>query len=106
MPFALMSSFKPLDLSVWVSARTWQVLLVTLAVVLATIGLSRTTHASVFSEGPVVLVLKLVSATHVQPATGVVVSADGLVMVSSEFIADGDEVVVMDGCTDISTYAR
>lgn len=55
---------------------------------------------------PLVLVLKLVSADRVQPTTGVVVSADGNVVVSADFVAEGDEIVVMDGGTDIQTHAR
>jgi hypothetical protein len=54
----------------------------------------------------VVLVLKLVSATHVRPTTGIVISADGLIMVPAGFIDEGDEVVVMDGGTDILSNAR
>lgn len=55
---------------------------------------------------PLVLVLKLVSADRVQPTTGVVVSADGNVVVSADFVNEGDEIVVMDGGTDILTNAR
>lgn len=55
---------------------------------------------------PLVLVLKLVSADRVQPTTGVVVSADGHVVVSADFVNEGDEIVVMDGGTDILTHAR
>lgn len=97
---------KPHELTKPMSARVRHALLFALVVLLASTGFSKVADASVFSEGPVVLVLKLVSATRVQPTTGVVVSADGLVMVSAEFISDGDEIVVMDGGTDISTYAR
>jgi len=35
----------------------------------------------------VVLVLKLVSATHVKPATGIVVSDNGLVLVPADFVS-------------------
>lgn len=77
-----------------------------LAVVMVCSGWSAHGHASIFSEGSIVLVLKLVSKTQVQPTTGVVVSDSGLVMVSAGFITEGDEIVVMDGGTDISTYAR
>jgi hypothetical protein len=55
---------------------------------------------------PLVLVLKLVSDTLVQPTTGVVVSADGHVVVASDFVREGDEIVVMDGGTDILKHAR
>jgi len=49
----------------------------------------------------VVLVLKLVSSTHVRPTTGVVISDDGMVLVPAGFVAAGDEIVVMQGGTDI-----
>ena len=52
----------------------------------------------------VVLVLKLVSSTHVRPTTGVVISADGQVIVPADFVKQGDEIVVMDGGTDILRY--
>lgn len=54
----------------------------------------------------VVLVLKLVSATYVKPTTGVVISSDGLVLVPANFVAAGDEIVVMDGGTDIIRNGR
>ena len=54
----------------------------------------------------VVPVLRLVSATHVEPTTGVVLSADGLVLVPHEFAATGDEIVVLDGGTDIIRNGR
>ncbi len=61
------------------------------------------------ASGPpesVVLVLKLVSATHVRPTTGVVISDDGLVLIPAEFIAAGDEIVILDGGTDIVRNGR
>lgn len=54
----------------------------------------------------VVLVLKLVSRDRVQPTTGIVVSNDGLVMVPSEFISTGAEIIVLDGGTDIIKNGR
>jgi hypothetical protein len=54
----------------------------------------------------VVLVLKLVSAQRVRPVTGVVVSADGLVLVPADFITDPGEIVVLDGGTDIIAHGR
>jgi hypothetical protein len=54
----------------------------------------------------VVPVLRLVSATHVEPTTGVVLSAEGLVLVPHEFAAAGDEIVVLDGGTDIIRNGR
>jgi len=56
----------------------------------------------------VVLVLKLVSNTHVKPTTGIVVTDDGLVLIPADF-ADanaGDEIVVLDGGTDILRNGR
>jgi hypothetical protein len=54
----------------------------------------------------VVPVLRLVSATHVEPTTGVVLSADGLVLVPHEFASVGDEIIVLDGGTDIIRNGR
>jgi hypothetical protein len=51
-------------------------------------------------------VLRLVSATHVEPTTGIVVSSDGLVLVPSDFASPGDEIVVLDGGTDIVRHGR
>lgn len=58
-----------------------------------------------------VLVLKLVSTTHVQPVTGIVVSADGQVLVPADFLSAGadpenDEIIVLDGGTDIIRHGR
>jgi hypothetical protein len=54
----------------------------------------------------VVPVLRLVSATHVEPTTGVVLSADGLVLVPNDFARIGDEIIVLDGGTDIIRHGR
>ena len=54
----------------------------------------------------VVPVLRLVSATHVEPTTGLVLSANGLVLVPMGFAAEGDEVIVLDGGTDIVRNGR
>ncbi len=54
----------------------------------------------------VVLVLKLVSATHVKPTTGIVVSDTGLVLVPADFISEDGEIVVLDGGTDIFSHGR
>ncbi len=53
-----------------------------------------------------VLVLRLVSATHVKPTTGIVLSADGLVLVPADFISEEGEIIVLDGGTDILTNGR
>jgi hypothetical protein len=54
----------------------------------------------------VVLVLKLVSKTRVQPATGIVISNDGLVLVPAEFVSSKAEIIVLDGGTDIIKNGR
>ncbi|HKX56759.1 MAG TPA: hypothetical protein VJN01_11670, partial [Xanthomonadales bacterium] len=53
-----------------------------------------------------VLVLKLVSATHVQPTTGIVIAAPDLVLVAADFARAGDEIMVLDGGTDIVRHGR
>lgn len=54
----------------------------------------------------VVPVLRLVSKTHVEPTTGLVLSASGLVLVPAGFASTGDEIVVLDGGTDIVSNGR
>ena len=54
----------------------------------------------------VVPVLRLVSKTHVEPTTGIVLSESGLVMVPAGFASAGDEIVVLDGGTDIVRNGR
>jgi len=54
----------------------------------------------------VVPVLRLVSKTHVEPTTGLVLSGSGLVLVPAGFASSGDEVVVLDGGTDIVSNGR
>jgi hypothetical protein len=51
-------------------------------------------------------VLRLVSATHVEPTTGVVISDTGLVLVPEDFAGMGDEIIVLDGGTDIIRNGR
>jgi hypothetical protein len=53
-----------------------------------------------------VLVLKLVSATHVQPTTGIVIAAPDQVLVALDFARVGDEIMVLDGGTDIVRHGR
>ena len=55
--------------------------------------------------GWVVPVLRLVSATHVEPTTGVVL-APGRVLVPLDFGEADDEIVVLDGGTDIVRNGR
>lgn len=54
----------------------------------------------------VVLVLKLVSATHVKPTTGIVISDDGMVLVPADFISGQGEILVLDGGTDLLSHGR
>ena len=54
----------------------------------------------------IVLVLKLVSNTHVKPVTGIVISDDGLILVPAEFVSTEGEIVVLDGGTDIAGHGR
>ncbi len=54
----------------------------------------------------IVPVLRLVSATHVEPTTGVLISASGLVLVADDFASTGDEIIVLDGGTDIIRNGR
>jgi hypothetical protein len=51
-------------------------------------------------------VLRLVSATHVEPTTGVIISDTGLVLVPEDFAGMGDEIIVLDGGTDIIRNGR
>lgn len=51
-------------------------------------------------------VLRLVSATHVEPTTGIVISDTGLVLVPEDFASIGDEIIVLDGGTDIIRNGR
>ncbi len=54
----------------------------------------------------VVPVLRLVSATHVEPTTGIVLSDTGLVLVPEGFASLGEEIIVLDGGTDIIRNGR
>lgn len=51
-------------------------------------------------------VLRLVSSTYVEPTTGIVISDSGLVLVPEDFASMGDEIVVLDGGTDIIRNGR
>ena len=51
-------------------------------------------------------VLRLVSATHVEPTTGIVLSDSGLVLVPENFAGPDDEIIVLDGGTDIIRNGR
>ena len=71
------------------------------------LGLPQTLPAqSADMPGWVVPVLRLVSATHVEPTTGVVLSEDGRVLVPADFASPGDEIIVLDGGTDIVRNGR
>ena len=54
----------------------------------------------------VVLVLKLVSKTHVKPTTGIVISDDGLVLVPAPLVTEPGEIVVLDNGVDIAVNGR
>jgi hypothetical protein len=70
-------------------------------------GIPASTHAQDSAmPGWLVPVLRLVSATHVKPTTGVVLSDEGLVLVPADFAAPGDEIIVLDGGTDIIRNGR
>jgi len=80
---------------------------------LITLYLLQAAHAQESSpmSPSVVLVLKLVSKTHVKPITGIVVSDEGMVLVPSDFVtADSApaeaEILVLDGGTDIIGHGR
>lgn len=69
--------------------------------------------ASGTAEAPMsslVLVLNVISDSHARPATGVVIRsaapAVALVLVPADFVAAGDEIVVLDGGTDIRRHGR
>ena len=51
-------------------------------------------------------VLRLVSATHVEPTTGVILSDTGLVLIPNDFADRDDEIIVLDGGTDIIRNGR
>ncbi|MDT8319917.1 MAG: FHA domain-containing protein [Xanthomonadales bacterium] len=51
-------------------------------------------------------VLRLVSSTHVEPTTGIVMPGGELVLVPAAFASAGDELVVLDGGTDIVRNGR
>jgi CheY-like chemotaxis protein len=63
-------------------------------------------QATVSISPSVVLVLKLISDTHVKPTTGIVISDTGLVLVSAEFVSSPGEMIVLDGGTDILSNGR
>ncbi|MDX1555624.1 MAG: hypothetical protein R3212_06330 [Xanthomonadales bacterium] len=70
-------------------------------------GVSSASH----SRDALVLVLNVISATHARPVTGVVLARDGitrpaLVLVPAEFVSAGDDIVVLDGGTDILRHGR
>ncbi len=56
--------------------------------------------------GWIVLVLKPIGAERVKPVTGVVVAEQGLVIVPLDFAAPGDQIIVLDGGTDIIANGR
>ncbi len=53
-----------------------------------------------------VLALKPLAGNRVQPVTGIVLSADGLVLVPDEFAGPDDALIVLDGGTDIMQHGH
>lgn len=95
------SSHSPMQFTRWS-------LVLTLALALLAAGSSqaaRTLQARPMSPS-LVLVLKLVSTTHVKPTTGIVIADDGLVLVPADFVASEGEIVVLDGGNDIVRNGR
>jgi hypothetical protein len=74
--------------------------------ILALPGQARPADNTPVLPGWIVPVLKLVSATRVQPVTGVVISSSGLVAVPEGFATEKDEIIVLDGGTDIVRFGR
>ena len=54
---------------------------------------------------PVVLALNILSETHARPATGLVVSSSGQVLLPADFVGRGDQIVVLDGGTSLNRNA-
>ena len=54
----------------------------------------------------IVPVRRMVSATHGEPPTVVVISPTGLVLVTDDFASADDEIIVLDGGTDIIRNGR
>jgi hypothetical protein len=65
-----------------------------------------TAQQNVSISPSVVLVLKLVSNTHVKPTTGIVISDNGQVLVPADFVLGDGEIIVLDGGTDVVTNGR
>ena len=98
----LSGSFAGLNLMLWQIFSRLSALLL-LAVVFA--GVADAQQDRPMSPS-VVLVLKLVSATHVEPTTGIVVTDNGVVLVPADFVLSGGEIIVLDGGTDIIKHGR
>ena len=91
-----------------VQIRARHILLICVTLIFAQSFLCRSSSAE---ESPplspsVVLALKLISTTHVNPVTGVVISGDGKVLVPADFVMEDGEYVVLDGGTDITSHGR
>jgi hypothetical protein len=81
-----------------------------LVVTLATASALRAQDSEAVTDS-LVLVLNIISQTHARPATGVVLArrAPGgaaLVAVPADFVSAGDEIVALDGGTDIERNGR
>lgn len=93
------------------------VLVLALGAALAATALAQEVPDRNGSHEPVsslVLVLNVISETHARPATGVVIRAaapgpvlePALVLVPADFVSAGDEIIVLDGGTDILRNGR
>jgi hypothetical protein len=56
--------------------------------------------------GWVVLVLKPIGLERVRPVTGIVIASQGLVLVPLDFAVPGDQIIILDGGTDIAKNGR
>jgi len=76
------------------------------AALLLSAGQAAAAQSDDAGKGPVVLVLKRISEKFVKPVTGVVIEPGDRVVVPAEFVSAGDEIVVLDGGTDMARNGR
>jgi len=86
--------------------RTLPALCIWLLLTAASVGFAQDLDQGSSLPSWVVPVLRLVSATHVEPTTGIVLSESGLVLIPENFASMGDEIIVLDGGTDIIRNGR
>jgi hypothetical protein len=82
------------------------ILVIGSAVVHAQDALAPSEQSPVSLPGWVVLVLEPIGQDRVRPVTGIVIAPQGLVIVPLDFAAEGDQIIVLDGGTDIATHGR